>query len=303
MKRLIWMAVLSVVAPAPAWPQSSTTGPVSSGLGRVLCSQTSLVASDPVSSRLRQVFDCYSEGVVAMAEEFPADKYAPQQILAMTVGHMVAHVAAFNDLGCSKIAGTAHPESPKLSEDSRADKDKLVAFLKSSVDFCKQAFSTLIDAKLGESVPWDEAPPYAVGQKVTQIAAALLVIDDLIERYIALDVYLQMNGLPTIPTSSTLDTVPLVEKGVLPLGDTAGGFQSARDVAHAACGRQSVAAVEAVHYSGPLRSWGESASSPRIRTPSPRHSKRPFRNRFAIRTPSPSFSKVLVSNVVLTNLC
>ena len=147
-----------------------------------------------------------------MAEEFPADKYAPQQILAMTVGHMVAHVAALNDFGCSKIAGTVAPGSSQ--EDSGSDKDKLVAFLKSSVDFCKRAFSTLTDAKLGESVPWDGVPPYdAVGQKITRIAAALLVTDDLIERYIALDVYLQMNGLPTIPTLSTLDSVPLVEEG------------------------------------------------------------------------------------------
>jgi hypothetical protein len=176
-----------------------------------LCSQTALVASDPASSRLRQIFDCYSEGVVAMAEEFPLDKYAPQQILTMTVGHMVAHVAALNDFGCSKVAGTAPPEFPK--EDGGTDKDNLVAFLKSSVDFCKEAFSTLIDAKLGESVSWDGAPPNAIGQRVTRIAAVLLVIDDLIERYIALDVYLQMNSLPTIPTLSTLDSVPLVEKG------------------------------------------------------------------------------------------
>ena len=81
------------------------------------------------------------------------------------------------------------------------------------MDFCKQAFSTLADAKLGESVPWDEAPPYAIGQRVTRIAAALLVIGDLIERYIALDVWLQMNGLPTIPTLAMLDSVPLAEKG------------------------------------------------------------------------------------------
>ena len=93
MKRLIWIALLCVAAPVAAWPQSSTSGPASSGLGQILCSQSVLVASDPVSSRLRQIFDCYSEGVVAMAEEFPADKYAPQQILAMTVGHMVAQSA------------------------------------------------------------------------------------------------------------------------------------------------------------------------------------------------------------------
>src|ERR1700722_4487772 len=103
MRRLIWIAMLCLVAPMTAWPQGSTTDPVSYGLGQTPCSHYGLVASDPVSSRLRQVFDSYSDGVITMAEEFPVNKYTPQQILRMTVGHMVDHVAEINNYGCSKI--------------------------------------------------------------------------------------------------------------------------------------------------------------------------------------------------------
>ena len=216
MKRLIWIAMLCLVAPTTAWTQVSTTDPVSYELGQVPCSHNGLVASDPVSSRLRQVFDCYSDGVIAMAEEFPVSEYTRQQILRMTVGHMVDHVAEINNYGCSKISGATTPEHEQIASEANdvrvaneADKDKLVARLKSSVEFCKRAFSNLSDAKLGESVSWDGMPGLenilGAGAKVTRLAATLEVTNNLIERYIALDVYLQMNGLPTAPTLATLD--------------------------------------------------------------------------------------------------
>ena len=62
--------------------------------------------------------------------------------------------------------------------------------------FCKQAFSKLNDANLGESVSWFG------GGKVTRFEAALEVTNDLIDHYAALAVYLRLNGLLP-PTAQT----------------------------------------------------------------------------------------------------
>ena len=167
MKRLIWMAVICLVAPVAARSQ----GP----------------ASNPVSTKLRQTLDSYSRNLVATAEEMPAEKYSyhptPEQ---MTFGKSIDHVAEVNNFACSKVSGAAAPEGAKVSE---TDKDKLVEELKASMDFCKQAFSKLTDAALGEQVPWFG------GRQVTRVSAALEVTNDLIDHYAALAVYLRLNNL------------------------------------------------------------------------------------------------------------
>ena len=143
-------------------------------------------AVDPVSSTLRQVLDRYSKNLVATAEEVPADKYSYHPTPAqMTIGQSVGHVAEVNNFACSKVADASAPEQPKISE---TDKDKLVEELKASMDFCKQAFAKLTDAKLGDPVTMGR------GQS-TRFAAALEVTNDLIDHYAALAVYLRLNGL------------------------------------------------------------------------------------------------------------
>jgi hypothetical protein len=216
MKRLIWMALLCVVAPVAAWPQSSMTPPTPSEVGQVPdCHYNNQDRSDPVSLRLRQLLDCYSGGVVAAAEEFPASKYlsSPAPGDPWTVGHTVTHITYINNFACSRIAGVAAPELPKI--DNEADKAKLVASLKSSVEFCKQAFAGLRDAKLGESISWDGFNPpaagaAALGERVTRFVAALWVTNVLIEHYGALAVYTWQSGLQRVPTLSSVDTVPRV---------------------------------------------------------------------------------------------
>src|SRR5260370_41631985 len=121
MKRLIWTAVICLVAPMACRAQ----GP----------------AANPVSAKLRQILDNYSKDLVATAEEMPVEKYSyhpkPEQ---MTFGKSVDHVAEVNNFVCSKISGAAAPEGAKVSE---TDKDKLVEELKASIDYCRQAFSKL----------------------------------------------------------------------------------------------------------------------------------------------------------------
>ena len=119
----------------------------------------------------------------------------------------------------SKIAGIAVPRHVALANeagdvrvDNEADKDKVVAWLKSSMDFCRQAFSKLSDAKLGEAVPWDGFTPGWTGdrgKRVTRFAAGLWVNNVLIERYGAFAGYLQAGG-----SLSAIDSVPSLPRAM-----------------------------------------------------------------------------------------
>ena len=144
--------------------------------------------SDPISTVLRQTLDENAKNLVATAQEFPADKYTyhptPE---GMTVGKTMAHIAQVNNFVCSKMSGAAAPSAGAQVQET--DKDKLVANLQASMDFCKQAFSGLTDAKLTE-------PMTLFGSRQTsRFAAALEVTNDLIDHYATLSVYLRLNGL------------------------------------------------------------------------------------------------------------
>ena len=167
MKQLVWLAVMCFVAPLSAQAQSPTV--------------------DPVSSQLRRVLDTYAKNLVAAAEEFPAEKYTyhptPE---GMTVGNTMAHIAQVNNSACASVGGLTAPAQVKVGE---TDKDQLVEGLKASMDFCRQAFSGLTDAKLVESVTGFG------GRATTRFAAALEVTNDLIDHYATLSVYLRINGM------------------------------------------------------------------------------------------------------------
>lgn len=167
MKRLIWMAMICLVAPVAARSQ----GPV----------------PNPASAAVRRTLDRYSKNLVATAKEMPVEKYGyhptPEN---MTFGKTIAHIAEVNNFACSKVAETAAPEVPKLAEN---EKEKLVEALTASMDFCTQAFAKLTDASLGDQVPWFG------GRQVSRISAALEVTNDLVDHYSSLALYLRLNGL------------------------------------------------------------------------------------------------------------
>ena len=167
MKRLVWMAVICLMAATIVHAQSPT--------------------ADPVSSTLRQVLDRYANNLVATAEQAPVEKYSYHPTAAqMTIGQTMLHVADVNNSACSKVTGDPAPERVKIND---TDKDKLVEALKSSMDFCKQAFVKLTDAKLGDSITMFN------GRQGTRFSAALEVTNDLIDHYAALAVYLRLNDM------------------------------------------------------------------------------------------------------------
>jgi hypothetical protein len=145
-------------------------------------------AKNPLTATVRETLDMYSKNLVATAEEMPAERYAyhptPEQ---MTFGKSIEHVAEVNMFACAKVSDMPAPQAPKATE---ADgKEKLVAGLKASMEYCQQAFSKLTDAKLAETVP------FFGGKRVTRLGAALEVNNDLIDHYAALAVYLRLNKL------------------------------------------------------------------------------------------------------------
>jgi uncharacterized damage-inducible protein DinB len=168
MKRLICLAAACLVMPIAAMAQDS--------------------AANPLSATVRKTFDEYSKNLVATAEEMPAEKYSYQPTPEQrTFGQTMEHIAQVNNFACAKVSDMPPAQGPKAT--AADGKEKLVAGLKASMDYCSQAFSNLTDAKLGEAVT------IFGGRKSTRLGAALEVTNDLIDHYAALAVYLRLNGL------------------------------------------------------------------------------------------------------------
>ena len=88
-----------------------------------------------------------ARNLVAAAEEMPAAKYGYKPTPAqMSYGDIIGHLAEGNDYFCSSIGGVPAPKRAELAK--RAAKDKLVARLKETFQFCETALAKVDDAKL-----------------------------------------------------------------------------------------------------------------------------------------------------------
>jgi hypothetical protein len=125
--------------------------------------------------------------MIAGAEAMPADKYGfkPTPDM-MSFGHLIAHIAETNNTLCSKLSGTAAPEV-KLEETD--GKDKLVAGLKASFDFCSTALANLDDAKLGEQIA------IFGGRMFPRAAGWIILSGSWADHYSTEAVYLRLNGI------------------------------------------------------------------------------------------------------------
>jgi hypothetical protein len=143
--------------------------------------------ANPVSTTVKNQLTRFSKNMVAAAEAMPADKYGFKPTPEMnSFGHLVIHIAQSNTLLCSKISGTAAPESKLADTDG---KDKLVAALKSSFEFCATALANVDDSKLGESM-------VLFGNRPSSRAAALIGLSDgWNDHYGAEAIYLRLNGI------------------------------------------------------------------------------------------------------------
>ena len=148
---------------------------------------------NPVSSALRDILPSRQKNTIAAVEAMPADKfnYKPSAD-QMTFGHLVAHMVEANYAVCS---GAAAVTAPKVEEVKETDtKDKLVAALKASFDFCADALSKMDDSKLGEMTAGMGPQP------LSRARFALGIASNWADHYAEAAMYLRLNGL-TPPTA------------------------------------------------------------------------------------------------------
>jgi DinB superfamily len=143
---------------------------------------------DPVSSVVKDILPRQEKNLVAAVEEMPADKFdyrpTPQQ---MTFGHLVMHIAESNDFLCAKVGDVPEPKTEELKETD--GKDKLLAALKSSFDFCDTTMPKVTDATLGDIIE------LRAGHKAPRALALIALTNDWADHYSAAAMYLRLNGL------------------------------------------------------------------------------------------------------------
>jgi uncharacterized damage-inducible protein DinB len=173
MKRTAWVGLVALVVIA---------------IGTALAAQESAApVSNPVSTTVKNQLPRFNKNIVAAAEAMPADKYNFKPTPEMnSFAHLMIHIVQSNTLLCSKISGNAAPDS-KLAETD--GKDKLVAGLKASFEFCTTALANVDDSKLGESM-------VLFGGRPASRAAALIGLSDgWSDHYGAQAIYLRLNGI------------------------------------------------------------------------------------------------------------
>jgi hypothetical protein len=144
-------------------------------------------APNPVSDQLRQLAPRYAKNMVGAAESMPADKYnykpTPDQI---TFGHLVLHVAQSNNILCSKLTTTPPPQSDAKDTDG---KDKLVAAIKASFDYCSEVLAKADDSGLGTAVS------LSATRTMTKAGIMITLAGDWYDHYSAQAGYLRLNGI------------------------------------------------------------------------------------------------------------
>ncbi len=142
----------------------------------------------PVSDALRSAARRAGSNFIAAAEEMPADRYGFKPTPAqMSFGDVIAHMSAGNDALCSGIGGVAAPKRSEVA--AGAPKEKLVARLRETFQFCQSALARVSDSRLGVQVP------YFGDRQISRAEAMVAAAEEWAGHYSQLAVYLRLNGL------------------------------------------------------------------------------------------------------------
>lgn len=153
----------------------------------LLLLSASAFAQNPVADALRTRLAKASTNTIAAAEMMPADKYSFKPTDAQVpFGHWVSHASGANYLFCSKLTGATAPEAGVKEGDA---KDKLVAALKKSFDYCSSQLPKLQDSQLV-----DEISVFG-DKKMTKGAVVLELTADWADHYSQMATYLRLNGI------------------------------------------------------------------------------------------------------------
>jgi uncharacterized damage-inducible protein DinB len=143
---------------------------------------------DPVSSVVKEILPHQEKYLVAAVEEMPADKFGYKPTSQqMSFARLVVHITESNNYFCAKVGDVPEPKAQELKETD--SKDKLVAALKASFDFCDAAIPKVTDAMLGDTIElWG-------GRKAPRAFALIALTNDWADHYSAAAMYLRLNGL------------------------------------------------------------------------------------------------------------
>ncbi|HEV3040306.1 MAG TPA: DinB family protein [Candidatus Angelobacter sp.] len=154
----------------------------------LLCTAALAQTKSPVSDALRTMLAGREKNMIAAFGEMPADKFGykptPEQ---MTFGHLAAHIVSGNYFFCSNVGDVPRPKIEEL-KDTEA-KDKLVAALKASFEFCDSALAKADDSKLNENITWSDGKPRARAWAFVSLASSWA------DHYGMAAMYLRLNGL------------------------------------------------------------------------------------------------------------
>jgi uncharacterized damage-inducible protein DinB len=143
---------------------------------------------NPVSTALRDIMPNRQKNTIAAVEAMPADKFSYKPSAdQMTFGHLVAHMVEANYGLCGNAAAVPIPKVEEVKDTDT--KDKLVAALKASFDFCADALSKMDDSKLGEMTAG------IGGQQLSRARFALGIASNWADHYAEAAMYLRLNGI------------------------------------------------------------------------------------------------------------
>ncbi len=150
--------------------------------------QDSATIPNPITSLLEQQVVRYGQWQVAGTEAMPADKYSYRSTPeTRTFGQLLLHVAQFNNNICARISGMTAPDVKDVKDTN--GKDKLVAAVEGSFDFCTPALSGLDDSTLGQSAG-------KMGPDTLSRGGAMVILgDDWFDHYSTMAIYLRANGI------------------------------------------------------------------------------------------------------------
>jgi hypothetical protein len=153
----------------------------------VIVASAAAQTKNPVSTALKDILPGRQKNTIAAVAAMPADKFNYKPTAdQMTFGHLVAHMIESNNMFCSKTAAVPAPKAEEVKDTD--GKDKLVAALKASFDYCTDALAKMDDSKLAETT---EAMG---GQQLSRARIALALAGSWADHYAEAAMYLRLNG-------------------------------------------------------------------------------------------------------------
>ena len=143
---------------------------------------------NPISNALRETLPNRQKNTIAAVEAMPAEKFNFKPTAdQVTFGHLVAHMVEANYMLCSGATAVPAPKPEAVTETDT--KDKLVAALKASFDFCSDTLGKMDDARLGETAGGPN------GQQLSRARFALGIASNWADHYAEAAMYLRLNGV------------------------------------------------------------------------------------------------------------